>query len=347
MLRRRLIVTDKDRPTRILTELDFNKMGKQIGFLHLPYSPSSAGHGMINIPMTIIRNGDGPTVLLMAGNHGDEYEGQVTLVHLMRDLEASDVQGRIIILPAANLPAAVAGSRISPLDAGNLNRAFPGNPDTTPTWQIAHYIDAVLLPMCTAWLDLHSGGSALDFLPLAELYETGDDKDLDARGNEMLLAFGAPRSVRHAGVDDPGFAQASGHRRRVPCLGTELGGSGSVNLDGVRVTRHGVLRVLAHLGALHTLDRFDVPPANPTKFFEWGAYDNDVYAPEAGLFEPVVRLGDMVSDNQLCGYIHFIENPGRNSVPVHFKYGGFLICLRHSARVAAGNLICHTVTELA
>jgi predicted deacylase len=336
-----------DKPTHIVTELDFDKTGKQIGFLQLPYSPTSAGHGVINIPMTIIRNGDGPTILLMAGNHGDEYEGQVTLVHLIRDLEASDVRGRIIILPAANLPAAMAGNRISPLDAGNLNRAFPGNPDTTPTWQIAHYIDSVLLPMCAAWLDLHSGGSAIDFLPCAELYQTGDDEALDARGNEMLLAFGAPRSVRHNGVPDGGFAQATAHRRRVPCLAGELGGSGSVNLDGVRITRHGVLRVLAHLGAVRTLDRFDVPLAKPTKLFEWGGYENDIFAPEAGLFEPVVRLGDTVTENQLCGYIHFVENPGRDSVPMHFKRGGILLCLRHSARVESGNLICHTATELA
>ena len=63
----------------------------------------------------------------MAGNHGDEYEGQVTMVRLIQDLEASDIKGRVIIMPAANLPAAMNGTRVSPLDAGNLNRAFPGN----------------------------------------------------------------------------------------------------------------------------------------------------------------------------------------------------------------------------
>jgi hypothetical protein len=31
-------------------------------------------------------------------------------------------------LLAANLPAAMAGTRVSPIDGGNLNRSFPGDP---------------------------------------------------------------------------------------------------------------------------------------------------------------------------------------------------------------------------
>ncbi len=31
------------------------------------------------IPMTIIANGQGPTVLVMGGNHGDEYQGKSLL----------------------------------------------------------------------------------------------------------------------------------------------------------------------------------------------------------------------------------------------------------------------------
>src|SRR5438874_10063061 len=38
-------------------------------------------------------NGSDPTVLLMGGNHGDEYEGQVALGRLIRELEPGEVQG--------------------------------------------------------------------------------------------------------------------------------------------------------------------------------------------------------------------------------------------------------------
>jgi predicted deacylase len=336
---------DEEEPTLIWTEIDFEKNGKQVGVLHLPYSVTRSGYGMIDIPIAVIKNGDGPSILMMAGNHGDEYEGQITLARLIHDLDVSDISGRVIIMPATNLPAAMAGARISPLDSGNLNRAFPGKPDGSPTWQIAHYVDSVIVPICTAWLDLHSGGSSMDYLPFAAFYESGDDS-LDSRGEAIMRAFGAPRIVRVTARPDPRLAAATAHRRKIPYLGGEWGGGGSVNPDGVLLTRHGVLRVLAHLGVLRAIDRFDLPPAEKPRLLAWGGYEYYAFAHEAGLFEPVVRLGDRVSDGQLCGHIHFVESPWRTSVPVHFNKGGFLICQRHFGRVLPGDCVAHTVIEL-
>jgi predicted deacylase len=58
--------------------------------------------------IAVIRNGTGPTAFLMAGNHGDEYEGQIALCKLIRAIDPAQVQGRVIVMPAANLPAAMA-----------------------------------------------------------------------------------------------------------------------------------------------------------------------------------------------------------------------------------------------
>ena len=57
--------------SRISSEIDFDRDGKQIGFLRLPHSVHRSAYGWIPIPIACIRNGDGPRVLLMAGNHGD------------------------------------------------------------------------------------------------------------------------------------------------------------------------------------------------------------------------------------------------------------------------------------
>ena len=162
-------------PPTISCTIDLNREGKQVGHLALPKITNTAGWASTFVHIGCIANGEGPTVLVLAGNHGDEYEGQVTLIRLIQDLEASDIKGRIIFMPAANLPAAMAGTRVSPLDAGNLNRAFPGNANGSPTWQIAHYIDDVVVPECDAWLDLHSGGGSLDYLPFAAFYQTGEE----------------------------------------------------------------------------------------------------------------------------------------------------------------------------
>jgi hypothetical protein len=133
---------------------------KQHGFIRLPYSVHRSAYGWIPIPVASIKNGKGPRILLMAGNHGDEYEGQVALGKLIRSLDPAEVRGPIIILPSANFPAAMAGMRTSPLDEGNLNRSFPGDPYGGPTAQIADYIESVLLPQCDFVVDFHSGRGA-------------------------------------------------------------------------------------------------------------------------------------------------------------------------------------------
>ena len=44
--------------------------------LELPYSINTGGWSNLVIPYGTVANGDGPTVLLIAGNHGDEHEGE-------------------------------------------------------------------------------------------------------------------------------------------------------------------------------------------------------------------------------------------------------------------------------
>ena len=86
----------------------------------------------------------------------------------------------------------MAGTRVSPIDDGNLNRAFPGGSRRHADAAIAHYIDTVLFPMADLFHDLHSGGSSLQYLPFASMRE-GGDADLNAKCMAALKAF-APTS---------------------------------------------------------------------------------------------------------------------------------------------------------
>ena len=99
------------RPSPITPTVDFSAEGVQHGFLRLPYSRDDSAWGSVMIPLTVVKNGDGPTALLTGGNHGDEYEGPIALFDLARSLKAEDVTGRVIIVPAMNYPAFVAGTR--------------------------------------------------------------------------------------------------------------------------------------------------------------------------------------------------------------------------------------------
>src|SRR3546814_18503081 len=56
----------------ISCNLDFDRDGVQHGHLKLPWSRDDSAWGAILIPITVIRNGEGPTALFTGGNPGDE-----------------------------------------------------------------------------------------------------------------------------------------------------------------------------------------------------------------------------------------------------------------------------------
>jgi len=54
--------------------IDLAAPGKQIGHLALPKITNTAGWASTFVQIASIARGEGPTVLVLAGNHGDEYE---------------------------------------------------------------------------------------------------------------------------------------------------------------------------------------------------------------------------------------------------------------------------------
>jgi predicted deacylase len=332
-------------PSRISTRIDFDAPGRQTGFLRVPHSTHESAYGWIPVPVVCVRHGDGPTVLLMAGNHGDEYEGQVALMHLARTLRAEDVQGRLILLPAVNFPAANAGRRTSPLDGGNLNRAFPGDPDGGPTAAIAHYVDSVLLPMADYAADLHSGGSSLVYTPcaLGNLFE--GETARNAKVLELLRVFGAPVSyvAKKPMGADRAFG-ASARRRGVVAIGTEAGGGGTVSPVALRIAQSGLHRVLRHLGVVPGLA---VEASTGTRLVEVGGSDYFVYSTERGLVEPLVTPGDEVVAGQAAARIHFPDTPWREAETVHFERSGLVLCKRVPGRTERGDCLFHLGTDLA
>src|SRR3990170_990724 len=98
------------------TTIDLDKPGKHVGFVMIPHSPHDDAWGVTRLPIAVISNGSGPTAILEGGNHGDEYEGPITICELIRDLDPAQVHGRVILMPANNVHAVIAGQRTSPLD---------------------------------------------------------------------------------------------------------------------------------------------------------------------------------------------------------------------------------------
>jgi len=334
--------SDMTGKTRITSEVDFEKDGKQQGFLRLPHSVHRSAYGWIPIPIVVIKNGSGPNVLLTAANHGDEYEGQITLIKLCQELEPSMVRGRILMLTAMNFPAAIAGRRTSPIDEGNLNRSFPGDPDGTPTPAIAHYIESELLPLSDFAVDLHSGGSSLMYVP-SSLMARVDNAEIAARQWELLKAFAAPIAYVAGNLRENRTMLAAARRANVAAIGTELGGTGGTSPHSMAIAERGVRRVLKIMGSVPDMEVGEEPP--PTRMTEVNGPDYYVYSPDYGIWEPLVELGDEVEAGQPAATIYCLQTPWRQPVTTQFNVGGTVICKRVPGAVERGDCLFHVVTD--
>jgi predicted deacylase len=332
--------------SRLVPDVDFNAEGKQTGFVRLFHSVHSSAYGFIPIPIVVIKNGAGPTALFVSGNHGDEYEGQVALSNLAKSLEASQVKGRVIILPMANFPAAMAGKRTSPIDEGNLNRTFPGDADGTVTQQIAFFIEHVLIPMADVVCDLHSGGSSLMYVPCALIKRTPDPAR-HRQQTALLQAFGSPLAYIAGGGNGTGTdstLMGGVERAGKLAVGTELGGSGQVTPAALRIVERGLRNVLVHMGILPKKMRLK---GEETRFLNVGGPEYFVYAPDNGVFEPAVELGDEVKKGQVAGRIHFPETPWAPAVEFRFAREGFVLCKRVPGRTVRGDCLFHLGSDTA
>ena len=321
------------------TTIDFERSGKQIGFVDIPHSPHEDAWGATRIPLAVIKNGNGPTVILQAGNHGDEYEGPITLGELIRELDPAQVSGRIIFLPAINTPAVLAGRRTSPVDGLNLNRTFPGDPAGTITQQISAYVTDVIMPMGDAYVDLHSGGSSLNILPSA-IIEPSADPELRKRNIAAALAFDAPLTVVIDNLGEPRTSTATAVRAGLVTVGTEMAGAGTVSLDALAICRRGVRNVLAHFAVLSS--RAPHSAARPRAILRIPGHDGYVLATADGVFEPFHPLGANVEAGQDAGRIHNLGDPSRPPEVLRYLAGGMVYGRRQPGRVVVGNC-CVTV----
>src|SRR5205085_723528 len=179
--------------------------------------------------------------------HGDEYEGQIIARQLIAGIDPKQVSGRVIGLPAFNYLAVLEASRVSGIDNVNMNRAFPGNPDGSPTEMLAHWVDSAILPQCQVVMDLHSGGKTGEYLPVGYFRQAGDRAFMEKKV-AAFKAFAAPMTVVVGPTSDDRSLSAASDRHGVPMVSAELGGLGTISPEAFRIGSAGVRGVLAHLG---------------------------------------------------------------------------------------------------
>jgi predicted deacylase len=325
--------------SRIRMDVELGRAGRQASCLRAPLSRNTSGWGTVEIPIVVLKNGTGPTVLVTGGIHGDEYEGQIAAMRLAQTLRWEEVQGRVILIPAVNMPAVLNDTRLSPVDQRDLNRCFPGNPRGTFSEMLAHFLDAVILPHVDVSVDLHTAGHSMEAALSTNMHYVPDEA-LRERTLAAAAAFGAPFNVVFWGVDEGATLTSSVERRGILSLGTELGGWGRVSVEGVRIGERGARSVLRHLGVIdgkpETVQRDGTPGTRQMMVRDPRSYS---FAPSAGLFEPMHLAAADVHEGEAAGYLHFVEDVDRPPIEVRYGVSGVLWMASGPGRVQRGDVV--------
>jgi predicted deacylase len=314
--------------------IDLDAEGRHAGHLELPRSTNTSGWSSLFVPLVSIRNGAGPTVLVLGGVHGDEPEGQVAALNLARETRAQDVAGHLIVVPCVSIEASRAFTRLWP-SGENMNRVFPGSPTGSTAEQLADFVSRFLIERADVVIDMHSGGRTSVHLPWSEIHLV-DDPEQRRRMVDGMLAWNTDYSVTYIDVAGGGLLTGHAEERGKVVIGTELGGGGHATAETHRITRDGLRNVLRHFGVLAGEAR----TREDAMLLQAVELDDYLLAPSAGLFEVVVDLGQRVEVGDVVGRIHDIGHPDREPDVVRAKTPGIVCVIRAIATTDQGDCVC-------
>ena len=316
---------------------DFNPdslPGSEKARMWLDIAPRAEG-GTWRLPfLSVTGAADGPTLLVMAGVHGDEYEGIVAIPRLFEGIQPADLRGRLLMMPVCNVPAYESARRGSPIDGLNLARVFPGQRDGSITEQIAYWICEKLLRQADFMIDLHTGGIAYE-LPLLAGY-VHDESAYGQASLEAARTFGAPVLWGHPPPVPPGRSLSAAYDHGVPCVYTEAPGGSGIDPHVADCFLSGVFNVMKHLDMLS-----GEQSRQPLRHHLLGHGDLDsvIETPVAGLFQREASPLDEVEAGQRLGVIQ--DESGGVLAEIVAEQAGVLIMLRGLPRVEAGDGIAH------
>ena len=321
--------------------IDLAKPGKQVGRLELPRSNNTSGWSHLFVPIVSIHgSSEGPTALVVGGVHGDEPEGQIAALRLARETEPDDVTGRLIVVPCASPDASRAYTRLWP-NGVNFNRSFPGDPDGPADQQLAHFFSTVLFPLADVVVDMHSGGRSGLCPPWSEMHWVDDPEQRRAMVDAML-AWGTDHHFVYIDIAGTGLLVGEAERQGKVVVSTELGGGGHVTAATHRIAQSGLANVLRHVGVLRGEVEHRETPGLIGRATE---VENYLLAPESGLWETFVDLGERVVAGQSVGQIHFLERPDREPAVVRAANDGIVFVVRAIATTDQGDNVAVIARE--
>lgn len=217
---------------------------KAFGFLQV--GETHAGFG-VQMPLHIIEGaGDGPVLLVQAGFSGLEIEAAAILPKLVNELDPSQLNGTLLVVPLMNTSGFEFEQVNAIWDDKDLNTLGRGDPNGSVSEQLIHRHYADVVTLADAIVDMRSG-ALWGYYTYAGVYNMGAVE----KSRALAVAVGLPQ-VLIGQPADGSTAQAAAEDGKMVVSAWIGGGPGLRDYrdDNVRRTRNAVLNAMRHLGML-------------------------------------------------------------------------------------------------
>ena len=285
----------------------------------------------ILVPVIVERaKEDGPTVLIMAGLHGDEINGVEIIRRFLRKKLHKPTKGTIICLPVFNIFGFLNLQRELP-DGRDLNRSFPGSSNGSLASQFAYQFMKEIAPHCDYILDFHTGAAQRNNFPQIRCVFK------DEESVELARVFNPP-FILHSNLI-PKTLRESIVKRKKKILLFEGGKSNSIEEQVVEEGLNGVKRVISHLGMRNY--KFDITKDREPIFLQESKW---MRAPSSGMFQSLVKNGSSVQKGDVIGIV--TDPYGNYEKKIKAIQDGYIICANESPVVYKGDAIINIAKKI-
>lgn len=275
----------------------------------------------LELPCAVVKRKQRPLVAVVAGLHGDEWNGIYIADQLSRHLDPDELLGTVIILPVTNPFAFYERRRVAAADNVDLNRAFGLEEPRRPTELLASFLFESLLARADTIVELHAGGPG-EYVPLV-----------------MAPSEAQVPLARSLGLPYVLLGQSKSHSlareatsREIPALTVQVGQSRSIDRGACATVEAGVVSLLRHVGAL---------AGKPGRSRSCTIFSDKtvVPAPCAGFFECQAPLGAQVREGEAIGRVTALLEDDVEAA--ESPIDGTVIYLRREAAVDERDSLAH------
>ena len=285
------------------------------------------------IPITVVHGArPGPVVTLLGALHGNELVGPLALTYLCgpsflgedKAIDPAAMAGTLRIVPVVNLPGYRRQSRYM-ADGRDLNRSFPGKPESNTTSRVAHRLWNEVISGSDHIIDLHTAAVGRTNMPQirANLADRASNRIARAFGIEAILDNVGPKGSLRKIANEAGIGSIT----------YEGGGSNEADPESVQVAIYGILNVLRSLKVLPGY------PSRP-RFRILASGSVWIRSDQGGLLDVLTPAGSFVEDGETVATVTDPERPGE-SYDILSPTRGLLISTATHPFVHAGTPIGH------